>query len=334
VDRFIYTESGDSLETRATNLADWIEQLFSFRPENERLLGLRRDEKPADLQIDDVLVRPQSEIQAAVWGVLEDALTHNRLQFSVQRYEQIVREAIALQVDRILFSETLAPAAPSRARRLAEWLYHQLTVEVDPREILKFIKDELAGNDPRRDELEDFLFERCKKRYEEIEEEQGAETMRLQERFVMLEVIDRRWKDHLRDMDHLKEGIWLESYGGKDPKMRYKKQGWHIFTEMLQSTYDQIAELVFKVRLRVTEDINRDLAGRFVERSAGRGDVGGLGDQNQRDREAAERAGKTDKVETFRRTRKRVKPNDPCWCGSGKKYKHCHRQQDRAGARA
>jgi hypothetical protein len=328
VDRYVYTEATFDLRTRAENMAAWVKEVFGFEPELRRLVGLR-DRDLDDVPVEEVLVRPQAEVQAAVRAVLRDAFEHNRLTFTLQRYQDLIRRAIWLQVETVLFAETLPPAAPSRARRLTEWMYQTFTVELEPQKILSFIKDEMMPTDPRRDDLEDFLFNACEEAYEKIEEEQGAEAMRTQERFVMLEIIDRKWKDHLRDMDHLKEGIWLESYGGKDPKERYKKEGWRIFVAMLQRMYDEIAELIFKVRIAPTERYAQNMQSRWNISSTGRGDVGGFGEQNERDREAAERAGKDDKVETIRRERPKVGPNEPCWCGSGKKYKKCHMKQDR-----
>ena len=149
----------------------------------------------------------------------------------------------------------------------------------------------------------------------------------------MLEIIDRKWKDHLRDMDHLKEGIWLRSYGGKDPKMAYKEEGYIIFKQMLQAMYDEIAELIFKVRVSTDEDMERDLEARWAITTTGRGDEGGFGEQSQRDREAAERAGQDEKPETFRRVRPKIGRNDKCHCGSGKKYKNCHMRKDRGEQR-
>ena len=267
-------------------------------------------------------------MQASVRRALRDAYEKKELEFGSSRIEEIIKRSIQLQVNAVLFTEALPPAPPSRARMLSAWMRRTFTVDVSSVKILEFIRDDILPNDPRRMELEEFLHGEVEKTYNEHEEDMGADNMRELERYVMLEIIDRKWKDHLRDMDHLKEGIWLESYGGKDPKMRYKEIGYKIFKEMRGSLSREVAEMILKVRLVDGADMEEELSSRWGSQVTGRGDLGGFGEQKQKDLDAAEQAGKDHTVETFRRHKAKLKRNDPCWCNSGKKYKSCHMQDD------
>jgi len=143
------------------------------------------------------------------------------------------------------------------------------------------------------------------------------------ERFATLTTIDDRWKEHLYEMDQLKEGIGLRAYGQKDPLLEYKKEGFRTFTEMLATINEQILEIVFKAQIRQQEG-TEPLRGRRrepVEMAMIHKDTVGMGFAGQPEGQPEmPQAGKKQPV----RVDKKVGRNDPCPCGSGKKYKHCH----------
>src|SRR6202011_6141599 len=99
-----------------------------------------------------------------------------------------------------------------------------------------------------RDEIHEELSRELAERYEAKEQLLGAETMRLHERFVMLQVVDQQWKDHLLAIDHLKEGIGLRGYGQRDPLVEYKKESFELFTLMKERIEDQIVQYLFRLQ--------------------------------------------------------------------------------------
>ncbi len=169
-----------------------------------------------------------------------------------------------------------------------------------------------AENDGlNRDRLKDLLIENAKGVYQKKEEEFGAPMLRYLEKVIMLQAIDHHWKDHLLAVDQLKEGIGLRGYGQKDPRIEYQKEAYQMFLEMLERIKKDTVEKLFAVQV-AKEEAPREMK---VERKQtfilGRGE--------------AEAGGKTEdgKGVTVRRGGKKVGRNDPCPCGSGKKYKKC-----------
>jgi preprotein translocase subunit SecA len=160
------------------------------------------------------------------------------------------------------------------------------------------------------------LYRRAQKRYDECEEINGAEAMRLIERYLLLETIDNKWKDHLWAMDSLKAGIGLRSYAQVDPKNEFKKEGYRNFEQLKQSVAEEVTDLIFKVRLQQEEDLQ----------PSGMPEGTPVGSPGPGPADAGPYpAGGEDPLpvkESVRR-RHRVKRNDPCPCGSGKKYKKC-----------
>ncbi len=171
-----------------------------------------------------------------------------------------------------------------------------------------------------RDEIHEELSRELGQRYEAKEELLGAETMRLHERFVMLQVVDQQWKDHLLAIDHLKEGIGLRGYGQRDPLVEYKKESFELFTVMKERIEDQIVQYLFRLQPVVREAEGevtaegREPAALPSRRAANYNYSYG----------AAASGGQDAKVETVQRNAPKVGRNDPCPCGSGKKYKKCH----------
>jgi preprotein translocase subunit SecA len=145
------------------------------------------------------------------------------------------------------------------------------------------------------------------------------------ERFAVLKTIDELWREHLYEMDFLKEGIGLRAYGQKDPLLEYKQEGFSYFTEMLKQINQQVLEFVFKAQIQVEapEERFRQRA-RSVpmsmvhEESAGMGFAGAPSNREQGASPQPQGPRKPVHVEH------KAGRNDPCPCGSGKKYKHCH----------
>ncbi len=159
--------------------------------------------------------------------------------------------------------------------------------------------------------------------FEEKEAAVGGETMRMLEKHIMLTVLDQSWKEHLGRMDYLRQGIHLRGYAQKQPKQEYKKEAFELFSEMLERVKREVVSLLARVRIRTEAEIAQaEAAERARAEAVARqmqfqhADMGGYGT----DEEAADPEYQ-DPSEV-----PKVGRNDPCPCGSGKKYKHCHGQ--------
>ncbi|MDH5446351.1 MAG: preprotein translocase subunit SecA [Gammaproteobacteria bacterium] len=163
--------------------------------------------------------------------------------------------------------------------------------------------------------LRDKIIAELEASHKEREEKVGSEVMRLVEKQIMLQVLDTQWKDHLATMDHLRQGIHLRGYAQKNPKQEYKRESFDLFTEMLDRIKHEVITIMSRVQIRGEEDVEAMESQR--RRSEGNieyqhAEAGALG-------QPAEEEGKT-----FVREGKKIGRNEPCPCGSGKKYKQCH----------
>src|SRR5438067_1861758 len=165
-------------------------------------------------------------------------------------------------------------------------------------------------------EIEETIWEKLKAKYSEKEQQIGDEAMRTYERIIMLNIIDAQWKDHLLTLDHLKQGIGLVGYGQKDPLVEYKKESFDLFQAMLDRIDTTTIRSLFNLQV-VSEQEPTELQRRRAARRTSMNFTG----PNQGAAAAGEEAGK---VKTVVRDQPKVGRNDPCPCGSGKKYKKCH----------
>ena len=162
----------------------------------------------------------------------------------------------------------------------------------------------------RRDEVIERIKDAVNRRYEEKEAAVGAEAMRLHEKYLLLQVIDQQWKDHLLNVDHLKEGIGLRGYGQRDPLIEYKKESFEIFQEMMERIQDRVVKYLWKIDVVVERE----------ERPQQRSPLPAPPRQQPMFFSGSPGASAP---QTVKREAK-VGRNDPCPCGSGKKYKKCH----------
>ncbi|MEE9429952.1 MAG: preprotein translocase subunit SecA [Melioribacteraceae bacterium] len=156
--------------------------------------------------------------------------------------------------------------------------------------------------------------------YDRKEEMIGAELMAKLERYAVLSVIDEKWKNHLREMDDLKEGIGLRSYGQKDPLVEYKRESFHLFVSLIAEIRNEIVSFCFKYFPQEPEEVQ---AQRAVQRmSTVKDSAQNMGLQSSKSETAKESTnrGKQQPI----KVEKKIGRNDPCHCGSGKKYKNCH----------
>jgi preprotein translocase subunit SecA len=196
---------------------------------------------------------------------------------------------------------------------LAGQLRDLFLIEADPGEMR-----ELAGQGAGEDRLAAYLIECLEKVYDAKEERLGPEIMRVIEKLILLETIDRKWMDHLYAMDLLKDAIHLRSFAQQDPKVRYKIEGFEMFEEMWENFENEVAQLAIRVnpapaggamrpreRVQAREAVRQDFAARAESANQIGADAGGQGRS------------------TIRNAGKKTGPNALCPCGSGKKFKKC-----------
>jgi len=191
---------------------------------------------------------------------------------------------------------------------LGEALYRQFDVRVAPERF-----EEIAA----RDGLGALVYEVVRERYTAREQEFGAELLRALERHEMLMVIDAQWKDHLLSIDHLKEGIGLRGYGQRDPLTEYKREAFDLFQDMVERTKGAVVERLFKVQVVRDAPVELPAMTAWADARESRGDVSG--DIARRASAPAPRAAPAARGPAG----EKIGRNDPCYCGSGKKYKKC-----------
>jgi len=180
----------------------------------------------------------------------------------------------------------------------------------------------------RVEALQDILEERVKLAYAQREQLFGAPIVRHLEKLIMLQTLDTLWKDHLLSMDHLKEGIGLRGYGQVNPLQAYQKEGYDIFEDMIRRMESDVVEKLMSVQIRT--EAAPGVPQRVAVAPSGTDDAlpAELEAMQLRQRQAARvtlsHGEQAQKVETVRRDGDKVGRNDPCPCGSGKKFKKCH----------
>ncbi|TAM97584.1 MAG: preprotein translocase subunit SecA, partial [Rhodanobacteraceae bacterium] len=171
--------------------------------------------------------------------------------------------------------------------------------------------------------------------FEAKERQIGPEVMRALEKHVMLTAVDGAWKDHLASMDYLRQGIYLRSYAQIDPKQEYKREAYRLFEDMLGRIKKELVQTLARVRIRTEEEVaaleaeqRRAAAARAMEfqhaQSTGFDAAPQTGAEGGHAQQAVEGAAVVATAAPVVRAGPKIGRNDPCPCGSGKKYKHCH----------
>jgi preprotein translocase subunit SecA len=297
------------------------------------------------LEYDDVMNKQRT----AVYGL------RRRLLEGLDQKDLIIEDYVSSILGEILeqFCPVKAHVDNWDLKGLKDAIYARFGVDI----YAEGVKPEEMG----RQELGDAIFEKLKVRYDAKEQQIGAEAMRYHERMIMLSVIDAQWKDHLLSMDHLKEGIGLRGYGQHDPLVEYKRESFDMFEEMMQRFQEETARYLYLMQVleRPPDSGGRPpdsgaMPGGGPEGPSGQGPesgvpsliTGGRGGngrpprqvatsvdeieeafqrRKKRELEQARMAGSGDMqtVQQVVRSGEKVGRNDPCPCGSGKKYKKC-----------
>jgi len=160
--------------------------------------------------------------------------------------------------------------------------------------------------------------------YEDKEQQAGPQAIRMFEKQVMLQILDNLWKEHLATMDHLRQGIHLRGYGQKNPKQEYKRESFGLFQELLNNIKKETIRVLSHVKVRQEDEV-REME---EQRRAAAQAQAQTAQYEHAEAESmsgeAEEAPAAEEAQPFTREEPKVGRNEPCPCGSGKKYKHCH----------
>ena len=316
---------GDPGESRFyLSLQDDLMRLFA----TDRVMGMMDslgldEDTPIDAKI----------LSGAVENAQKNVESRNfRMRKNVLEYDNVMntqREVIYAQRQKVLDGEdlrtnilsmlrtfmdtTVADALSDHGGKLEE---EALTVLGAKLEGIYFAKGTLAGRREQllgkdTQEVADTLYGIAEQTYQAKEAGYGDKLMRELERVVMLRVVDEYWMDNIDAMDDLKQGIGLRAYGQHDPVVAYKEEGYEMFQAMIQAIREETVRRMFLVQLRPQQEVKREK----VAKETGAAGAGGPAQV---------------KKEPVRNKAKKIGPNDPCPCGSGKKYKKCCMQKDKS----
>jgi preprotein translocase subunit SecA len=241
-----------------------------------------------------------------------------------ERLYDLAHERMAAVVDEVLDPEKLED----------DWDWDQLEDALKEQFNIDF---EIEPGTP--DEAARHAWPKIEERLKDREKELGRDWLLYFQRHFMLEEIDSQWIEHLKLMDALREGIGLQGYGQMDPKQEYKKAGYSLFHEMMKRIQENATNKIFRVipqaqaqarPVPVIAETEREMIERGVEGKAD--DESAQADAGPRRSGKARTAGEGPTTAPVKRDRPKVGRNDPCPCGSGKKYKKCHGKDEEAAA--
>jgi preprotein translocase subunit SecA len=287
------------------------------------------------LEYDDVMNKQRENVYALRRQILDGQIRltdedDNEQVLDTRAYLMTLAEEI---LDSIV--ETYAP----RQADFEEWDLEALKRETS--RVFAVDGTAMDFSDRTADEIRDALWAESVRSYEEKEKLVGRDVLQRVERDIMLQIVDQQWKDHLYSLDHLKEGIGLRGYGQRDPLIEYKKESFALFQAMKERVDEEIVRYLWWLRPVLAdeaaplprrpaprrqplvlndpsvESANSSVFG--APRAAAPPSRGGNGRSQQ-----PARVGGDDVIKTVRREEPKVGRNDPCPCGSGKKYKKCH----------
>ena len=281
--------------------------------------GIPEDEPIESKMVSNAIRSAQTQVEAQNFEMRKNVLKYDDV---MNRQRQVVygERGLVLEGEDIkgqvadFVSETLsAYIGVATSQGYAEdWDLETLWRAIKSIYPISFTADELISSVGSRGALDsDFLtahiIQDCEKAYAAREESLGVEVMRELERKVLLSVLDRKWREHLYEMDYLQEGIGLRAMAQRDPLVEYQREGYELFSAMMDAIKEEIAGLLFNIEVTVESSSNQ-LTGAGLEAKP----LPASGLQYT----AADQSGVT--------TSGQVSRNSPCPCGSGKKYKRCH----------
>ncbi len=291
------------------SLEDDLMRLFG----SERLismfntLGIPEGQEIEHKALTNAIESAQKKIESNNYGIRKNLLEYDRV-MSEQReiiYEERLKVLNGESMRDVIYkmitdiTENCVDICINDDADVSEWDFNELNTLLIPTIPLQPLTPERVKK-PKKNSLKQQLKEEAVKLYEAKEAEfPEPEAIRELERVVLLKVIDRKWMDHIDDMEQLRQGVGLQAYGQRDPLVEYKMSGYEMFDEMTQNIREETVRLLFHIKIeqKVEREQQAQITGTNKDDSLQKGPV--------------------------KRENAKVYPNDPCPCGSGKKYKNC-----------
>ena len=270
-------------------------------------LGIPEGQEIEHKALTNAIESAQKKIESNNYGIRKNLLEYDRV-MSEQReiiYEERLRVLNGESMRDVIYkmitdiTENCVDICINDDADISDWDFNELNTLLIPTLPLQPLTPERVKK-PKKNSLKQQLKEEAVKLYEAKEAEfPEPEAIRELERVVLLKVIDRKWMDHIDDMEQLRQGVGLQAYGQRDPLVEYKMSGYEMFDEMTQNIREETVRLLFHIKIeqKVEREQQAKITGTNKDDSLPKGPV--------------------------KRENAKVYPNDPCPCGSGKKYKNC-----------
>ncbi|GLR63135.1 preprotein translocase subunit SecA [Marinospirillum insulare] len=294
------------------------------------MLGMKHGEAIEHKMVTNAVEKAQRKVEGRNFDIRKQLLEYddvNNDQRSViyaQRREILEAEEIAEEIEEMredvldaAISQFIPPQSMPEQWRVAElesYLATEFNLDAEVQQWLD--EDKSLHEESLREKLQQALEEA----YKEKEEQAGGDLLRKFEQQIMLQVLDTRWKEHLQSMDQLRQGIHLRGYAQKNPKQEYKREAFGLFENFLANVRSDVVRILSHVKIRTPEEVEaierqrRAEAEALMQRQTAHHDSP----------ESNEEATATNSGQPFKRDFPKVGRNEPCPCGSGKKYKQCH----------
>ncbi len=312
--------------------SDWVQKAM-------RMMGMKEDDVIEDRLVSRQIEKAQRKVEAHNFDIrknlldFDDVNNDQRKVIYAQRDELLDAESVKDNVDGIrddVIFDVVARFVPPNSID-EQWDLRGLEATLESDFGLQMSLTDLVKEHEELDAeaIAAKVQERVNQHFAEKEAGVGEETMRALEKHVMLTVLDQSWKEHLARMDYLRQGIYLRGYAQKQPKQEYKKEAFELFSDMLENVKREVVTLLSRVRIRSDEEVQaleaaerQQAEARLSQSQFQHQDVGGY----SADEEAAQVQAAQQGIAQAQRDEPKIGRNDPCPCGSGKKYKHCHGQ--------
>jgi preprotein translocase subunit SecA len=300
--------------------ADWVRKMMDR-------LGMEEDVPIESKMVSKSIARAQKQVEGRNFEIRKHLLEYddvmNKQREAVYRLRRRILEGIEgrnyiLGVVGDIVGGLVDRFCPEEADP-ADWNSDGLALEYRAYFGVSTDDLEIDWDTVNRAELEERLSEGSRKHYLARVERFGEGEFERLERFLLLDTVDRQWKDHLLALDHLREGIGLRAYGQRNPLVEYKRESYALFEDMWERIEDHVVKFLYHAE--PVEDYQQR---RRVETTLSHPEAAGLAESHRQQEQAANTpVGGPSKPATVRRSQPKVGRNDPCPCGSGKKYKRC-----------
>ncbi|MBD8636015.1 preprotein translocase subunit SecA [Stenotrophomonas sp. CFBP 13725] len=310
--------------------SDWVQKAM-------RMMGMKEDDVIEDRLVSRQIEKAQRKVEAHNFDIrknlldFDDVNNDQRKVIYSQRDELLDADSVKDNVDGIrddVVFDIVARFVPPNSID-EQWDLPGLEATLQSEFGLDMSVTDLVKSHEELDAegIAQKVQERVNAHFDAKESGVGADTMRALEKHVMLTVLDQSWKEHLARMDYLRQGIYLRGYAQKQPKQEYKKEAFELFSNMLEDVKREVVTMLSRVRIRSDEEVaaleaaeRQQVQARLSQSQFQHQDAGGYSaDEEAAQVEAAQ-------VAQGQGGEPKIGRNDPCPCGSGKKYKHCHGQ--------